>query len=256
MRHTREKALLAGDGWLNAGRKEPWLERLLFPRGSGCLVCGDPRRADEKYQLCPECREALLRLRLREQVCPRCMTPLNEKGKCGFCAAGRMQGLHAAYAAYRHQGAARSLVTLLKFEFQDDAAAALASGMAQSFPAYEYDALTPVPLHPTRRRERGGNQAEILCRAVGERVGLPVLDVLARTRATRMQTRLDAARRQHNVRGAFAVTGQVEGLRLLVVDDVRTTGATSRACAGALMAAGARYVGVLTATAALRGGEE
>lgn len=236
--------------------RDSLLERLLFPRGSCCLVCGDPRRADEKYHLCPACREALVRLRLREQLCPRCMTPLDAKGRCGFCAAGRMQGLHAAYAAYRHQGAARSLVMQLKFAYQDEAAAALAAGMAQCFPAYEYDAMVPVPLHAARERERGGNQAAILCHAVGERVGLPVLDALVRTRATRRQARLDAARRQTNVRDAFAVAGQVEGLRLLVVDDVRTTGATARACAAALTAAGTRYVGVLTATAALRGGEE
>lgn len=226
---------------------------LLFPRGSTCLVCQHPRLADEKYCLCPDCREALLRLRLRDNICPRCMTPLDRNGACSFCKRGRMQGLQAAYAAYRHVGAARTLVTALKFGYQNEAAVALAAGMAQCFPAHEYDALVPVPLHAARRRMRGANQAEILCREVGIRTGLPVLDVLTRVKPTTAQTHLDAGMRQKNVQGAFAMHGEVEGLRLLVVDDVRTTGATSRACAQVLSQAGARYVGVLTATAALRG---
>ena len=229
------------------------LATLFYPRGTECLVCGDPRRAEGKYCLCPECRTALLKLRLREQVCPRCMHPLAGKGQCPFCAAGHLGNLRAGYGAYLYGGAARQLVRLLKFSYQDEAAAALAAGMAECFPAHEYDALVPVPLHRSRRRERGANQAQILCELVGPRVGLPVLDVLQRSRKTCTQTKLNRQDRQTNVRGAFDLSGDVTGLRLLVVDDVRTTGATVRACADVLLNGGAKYVGVLTATIAGHG---
>ena len=227
------------------------LINLLFPRAAGCLVCGDPRRAEEKYGLCPECRQALVSLRLRENVCPRCMHPLNEKGRCPFCAAGQLQGLSAGYGAYRYGGAARQLIRALKFGYQDEAAAALAAGMAQCFPAHQYDALVPVPLYRTRRRERGANQARILCDGISARTGLPVLEALRRIRSTKAQTKLSGRERQRNVAGAFALTREVKGLRLLVVDDVRTTGATARACAAELTAGGAACVAVLTAAIAV-----
>lgn len=115
-------------------------------------------------------------------------------------------------------------------------------------PLTDWDALVPVPLHWLRRWRRGFNQAEVLARAVGRRHGLPVLRrALRRVRATPPQQGGPEARRT-NVREAFAVTVpvRVEGRRLLLVDDVFTTGATANACAGALLRAGAAEVGVLT----------
>ena len=142
-----------------------------------------------------------------------------------------MEGLQEGFAAFRHRGAARELVMQLKYRYCDEAADALALAMAQCVPLGRYDALVPVPLHARRQRTRGGNQAEILCRALSPRLGLPVLNLLTRVRETREQAR---------------------GLRLLIVDDVRTTGATARACAQALSQGGARKLGILTATAAVQ----
>ena len=134
------------------------------------------------------------------------------------------------------------------------------------------DAVVPVPLHWSRRRERGFNQAADLAR----RTGLPVLDVLRRVRATSVQASLPAARRRANVRGAFDLSRQawwtvrepslqalartsrmaatarlVEGRCLVIIDDVCTTGATLDACAHVLKAAGAREVRALTAARAV-----
>ena len=230
------------------------MERLLnffFPRGAECLVCGDPRRADERYCLCPDCRRELLSLRLRENVCIRCMHPLDGKGICPFCKAGRLEPMTAGYGAFRYAGAARTLVHLLKYGYQDEAAAALAAVMAQCFPENRYDALVPVPLHRARQRMRGANQSAILCGLIGQRTGLPTLDALTRTRKTNEQAKIKGTgARQRNVRGAFAAHGEISGLRLLLVDDVRTTGATARACAETLLAAGAKDVGILTAAIA------
>jgi predicted amidophosphoribosyltransferase len=120
------------------------------------------------------------------------------------------------------------------------------------------DCSIPVPLHPSRRRHRGFNQAADLARGLGP----PVCAALKRTRATATQASLPAARRHGNVRGAFAITRAgrrlferargdgdhaAAGLIVLLVDDVSTTGATLDACARVLKAAGAREVRALTA---------
>ena len=77
------------------------MENALFPRAALCLLCGDPRRAGGQDCLCPACREGLNRLRLRDQVCLRCMTPLDEHGRCAFCAAGGVEGRQVGFAHRR-----------------------------------------------------------------------------------------------------------------------------------------------------------
>jgi len=108
----------------------------------------------------------------------------------------------------------------------------------------------PVPLHPSRRRERGFNQAEDLAR----HVGLPVVRALRRLRRTASQAELPAAQRHGNVKDAFAVRsqgGRLLGQVVVLVDDVSTTGATLDACARALKDGGAREVRALTAARVL-----
>jgi ComF family protein len=110
--------------------------------------------------------------------------------------------------------------------------------------------LVPVPLHPRRLRERGFNQSELLARALGRRAGLAVApEALVRRKETPPQTGLTAAARRSNVSGAFAVRrrGRVAGRVVVLVDDVVTTGATARACAAALRAAGSTDVRLVTA---------
>ena len=111
-----------------------------------------------------------------------------------------------------------------------------------------FDMVVPVPLHWRRRLERGFNQSRALAAAVAKRYGVPVSGALRRRRATATQAGLTNARRRENVSGAFVVQRKaaVAGRRILLVDDVMTTGATAAACASALKRAGARYVALLT----------
>lgn len=107
------------------------------------------------------------------------------------------------------------------------------------------DAVLPVPIHPARRRERGYNQADFIARGVARTMEIPMIDdALVRTHYTGSQTRLDAGQRLKNVRNAIVVRrpDRVRNLRLLVVDDVLTTGATANGAAMALLMAGARRV--------------
>jgi len=138
-------------------------------------------------------------------------------------------------------------VHALKYDGRRSLAAPLAALMraAGSDLILACDAVVPVPLHPARRRERGFNQAEDLA----NHMGLPVVRALKRTRHTATQTALPAAERQANVAGAF-VLRQTEHIRdkaVLLIDDVRTTGAKLQACGKALREAGAREVCALTA---------
>ena len=106
--------------------------------------------------------------------------------------------------------------------------------------------VVPVPLHPSRRRQRGFNQAADLAR----HLGVPVQPALRRVRATATQTGLPAAQRNRNVRGAFAAAGvarELSGRAVVLIDDVSTTGATLEACARALKEAGVAEVRALTA---------
>jgi ComF family protein len=112
----------------------------------------------------------------------------------------------------------------------------------------QFDLIVPVPLHWRRRWERGFNQSELLAKAVARRYAVPVGRPLRRRRATAAQAGLTHAQRRSNVSGVFLAPRpeKVAGRRILLIDDVMTTGATGAACAAALKRAGARYVALLT----------
>ncbi len=118
--------------------------------------------------------------------------------------------------------------------------------------------MIPVPLHWQRRWQRGFNQSELLAHEIARRAGLPVLDVLRRVRATKTQAGLSNTNRRRNVAQAFRCRRgsrwlqRIQGKRVLLIDDVMTTGSTAAACAGALKRAGAAGVVLLTVARADR----
>jgi ComF family protein len=147
-----------------------------------------------------------------------------------------------------YDGALRAVVHALKYDHRRSLARPLALRMLErgSDVLSGADAVVPVPLHRSRRRERGFNQAADLAK----HLGLRVVPALRRIRATAPQVSLAAGRRHGNVRGAFAATPAAASLRgqtIVLIDDVSTTGATLDACAEALQAAGVREVRALTA---------
>jgi ComF family protein len=155
----------------------------------------------------------------------------------------------SARAIGEYDGPLRAILHALKYGKRQSLARPMARLMVAAASAGDLldgvDLVVPVPLHRRRRRARGFNQAEELAR----HLGLQWKDVLRRTRATPSQTDLPAAQRQANVRDAFALRRRhdVDGLTVLLVDDVSTTGATLDACASVLQRAGAREVRALTA---------
>jgi ComF family protein len=152
-------------------------------------------------------------------------------------------------AAFVYGGPLPRLLHAFKYEGREEAGRALADWTAQAFrrtPGFEdADALVPVPLHPSRERARGFNQALGLARALARTSGLPVRRALVRIRPTRPQWRYGRAARRQRLRDAFALAeavGPLRGRVLVLVDDVATSGGTLETCARVLRAGGARAV--------------
>jgi ComF family protein len=193
--------------------------------GPGCAVCGEPFPGLDGTLPCAACRRAPPPYAFARAV------------------AAYQDGMREAIHALKY-GGRTAVGTPLGRLLADTGPGVLPVPLGQWA-----DGLVPVPLHRARLAERGFNQAELLAGPCGSAWRLPVLGrALARTRATRPQTDLDADARRANVRDAFRVSrpAEVAGRRLLLVDDVLTTGATVGAAARALRAAGAAAVGVLT----------
>jgi ComF family protein len=189
-----------------------------------------------------------------EHFCAQCKTPflnsfpLDLEGRCALCRAGA-RGFDAAYCFGFYEGALRELIHLLKYDGMKPLAGPLSEYLWRALPLDEnFDAVVPMPLHWRRRFQRGFNQAEVLAKDVARRRKIPLLRAVRRVRATRTQTGLTNAKRRENVSGAFrARPGRpLDGMRLLLVDDVMTTGATASACASVMKRAGAKSVTLLT----------
>jgi ComF family protein len=153
-----------------------------------------------------------------------------------------------------YDGTLRAIVHALKYDKRRSLAPRLSAMMCEAGAAVLEDAdfVVPVPLHPLRRFARGFNQAS----ALAQRLGVPVVHALRRTRNTGSQADLPAGRRHANVRGAFRVARRapIRGACIVLVDDVSTTGATLEACARTLSESGAREVRALIAARAVSRG--
>ena len=187
-----------------------------------------------------------------EFFCVSCRTPfqnafpLDADGRCALCRFG-LRGFDAAYCFGSYEGVLRELIHLYKYGRVKTLARPLGALLAAALPHEErFDAVTPVPLHWRRQWQRGFNQSELLARTLARRCGIPLIHALKRVRPTVAQSGLSNTGRRRNVAAAFRPRRAVEGKRILLIDDVMTTGSTAAACALALKRAGAARVALLT----------
>lgn len=180
-----------------------------------------------------------------EPYCRRCGMPTAfEAFVCDECK-GVDFGFTSARAPLRYQGVGAEVVHALKYRGYTRVVERLMAPLMAEAIEEAFDFVTCVPLHRARRRKRGFNQAELMAKAVAERIKVPFSDKLEAVKKTRDQVKLSANERRRNVEGAFSVRGPVRG-RALLVDDVFTTGATLSAGAEVLLHAGAAEVHALS----------
>jgi ComF family protein len=160
-----------------------------------------------------------------------------------------MANFDTAYSFGSYEGTLRHLIHLFTYSKIETLAAPLSRLMIPALPLEQrFDCLIPMPMHWYKRWQRGFNQAELLARPLARRYGLRFSSAMRRSRYTKSQAGLTEAQRRENLKGSFRVTRprEIEGKRVLLVDDVFTTGATLRAAAAVLKSAGASHVAALT----------
>jgi ComF family protein len=238
--------------WLTAGC-DALLAVVIAP---SCAACGTLLERPTGGPVCDRCWQSIRPL--SPPLCDACGEPLASPRLADpieLCVRCRRTVRHVrrARAVGSYDSALRAIVHALKYDGRRSIARRL-GGLMRAHGAdllIDADCTVPVPLHRSRHRWRGFNQAEDLAR----HLGVPVVRALKRVRATVPQAELPEARRRRNVGGAFAPArriGLCRGATIVLVDDVSTTGATLEACARTLCEAGAREVRALTAARAVR----
>jgi ComF family protein len=225
------------------------LFQLVFP--DICRVCGEPLREVSRVPVCGACVRQPTAI-AAEYYCSDCKTPflnrfpLDEHGRCALCRLG-LTGFDTAYTFGSYEGTLRELIHLFKYNQIRPLAYPLGALVARAIPReHRFDLIVPMPLHWRKRWSRGYNQSELLAKEVSRRWGVPVEKLVRRVKATVPQAGLSNSKRRLNVRGAFRMRkgAKLKGLRVLLIDDVLTTGTTASACASVLKRAGASHVAV------------
>ena len=211
---------------------------LIFPLH--CLGC---RR--EGSVICGDCTSGLKRL--EQPFCPTCAQP-RTSGRCRWCR-GKPPAFDSLRAPFLFEGVVREGIHRLKYRGLRAAGEPLGQLLTEYFQGTPIpaDMVVPVPLHPGRLRRRGYNQSSLLARRLAGNLGLEFReDLVARVRDSvpQVETR-SAEERRSNVAGAFAARAVPAGVKVLLIDDVATTGSTLSECAAALKSAGAESVRAL-----------
>ena len=235
---------------------------LFYP--DSCFICTAPVSRFQDRGICNSCWQNALELRMVGPSCPSCGLPFPamDEGSAHLC--GKCILCLPPYSGARAFGAYSSelsrIIQALKFGGRRNLAGLLApllaSTLVESWPERGIDLIVPVPLHAKRRRERGYNQAALLSRPLAHLVGIPCCErALARVRSTSPQVGLSDVERARNLHHAFRCMcpALVEGMRVLLVDDVMTTGSTVASASEALIEGGALRVSVLTVARAAPG---
>lgn len=219
-----------------------------FPRRL-CACCGAESPQDI---LCPDCRKAQSRLR----SCQRCASFLGAVAADGLCESCRRKQppFVLARAALPYEGFLRHSLLSFKYLGKTGKRRALAELLLETyqreFRSYPLDCITPIPIFPGRLRQRGYNHAEMLSAILSAETRLPHRpELLRRVKETKALAKLPPRERAAELRGAFQAGADCQGLHILLLDDIYTTGATASEATNCLLSAGAATICVLTVAA-------
>ncbi|MBU7006419.1 ComF family protein [Phosphitispora fastidiosa] len=241
--------------------------QVLFPEKSSCLVCGCPAGTDI---MCEGCMQRIVS-RQGFSLCPRCGRYMPEAGEGGrYCPECREAppAFFMARSLGPYGGDLKQVIYMYKYSGYRSLCGSLGLLMAELFLReqgfWDSDIIVPVPLSEEKLRIRGFNQSELLAERMGQLLHLPVARCLLRTIDTHSQSKLTRQERQDNIRGAFTINRQAwpaftNGAterpygKVLLVDDILTTGATVGECSRVMLRAGAENIGVITLASGLQG---
>lgn len=214
---------------MKRARWKDWLrdavDWVVFPDIPKCMACGEEELADERLRLCEKCLEKFRQLELDPPI-------------------GEMKG-YFYVAAYRYDGIVRDCIRNMKYDGREWYANYFAAEIAAILEAEnaQFDEITFVPMTRKKQKARGYNQAESIAKAIGKEMGVSCTPYLERIKQEQSQTRLTAKQREKNIKGSFIPRkADTTGKRVLLVDDVMTTGSTSIECAQILEKMGAEKV--------------
>lgn len=229
--------------------KEATLD-ILYPKQRSCAVCDNKIDNSAIMGVCAWCMD-LLPL-ITGPVCGKCGKP--KKGETDHCTECDGIKIHfeQALSVFEYTASVQRLIYRIKYRGEQYLSCVLGGFLAKRLKeqkGWDYSALVAVPLHKKRQRERGFNQAALLASEISMMLDVPVIrNVLVRTKETSVQAGLGRQERFANLRQAFSVNEKsgIEGKRVVLVDDIFTTGSTVNECSRVLIEAGAEKVYVLT----------
>lgn len=223
---------------------------ILYPKDGVCAVCGNKLDKSADMGVCAWCND-LLPL-IKSPFCEKCGKPkMTENEVCAECD-DVYNHFEQAMSVFEYTASVQRLIYRFKYKGEQYLSHVLGGFLAKRLKEqkdWDYSALIAVPLHRKRRRERGFNQSELLASEIALRLDVPVLsDALSRTKETSVQAGLKRQERFANLSHAFSVNRKsgIRGKRIVLVDDIFTTGSTVNECSRVLLEAGAEKVYVLT----------
>lgn len=221
----------------------------IFEDRFNCLLCDRELEAADQGHICKRCASRMLRT--GDDVCRKCGRPQSNEARYCLTCQNRVRHFDRASSCYRYEGGAKELVYRLKFGNQRWLARYMAEEMARRYRSCDFtcDVVVPVPLSRAHAKRRGYNQAGLLAKEIARALDLAYReDVLIKPADRAEQAKLSGKEREENAKDAYRVVcaQPVADKRVLVIDDVLTTGATASAVAQRLKRAGAREVTVLT----------
>ena len=225
-----------------------------------CMACRAllPPQVPPRAWLCAQCKPLLVPL--QGPFCPRCGSPLPEDAACTACR-GRPFAFDFHRAGFPYDGVLQELLHQMKFRSYKQYAQGLGHILAENCADWKwmqsYDFLVPVPLHPAKKRSRGYNQAAVLAKPLALALDIPLAEgLIQRVRNTPPQSGLSPSEREKNLMGAFAYNNRkkldIAHPKILLLDDIFTTGTTMHACAQVLKNQGAAGVACISLSIALK----
>lgn len=246
-----------GSVWKRIGS---WLKNLVFPRHIKCIFCGDELNSTDVCDTCSNCHESLPKL---DHSCFRCGGPIedNNDGVCLNCKANNFS-FHSARSAFPYTDKVVGLVHKFKFGRGKYLFEAMAEYMCDVFSTWNIsvDIVTSVPLHKNREKSRGYNQSKLLAEYIANKFNLRYVDSVEKIVDNTAQATLDFKSRRENVKDVYKsideAKSEIKDKKVLLIDDIYTTGATSNAVSEILKSMHAKEVYVLTFAHSIGGKDE